>query len=70
VPCAKVGPLEELPDLIDATSPGYLVREVHPELGEMLHPRPAVMFDEDVQIRPAPAMGQHTAEILAELDGS
>ena len=35
------------PTLVEATSPGYLVREVHPELGEMLHPRPAVTFDED-----------------------
>ena len=52
------------------SSPGYLVREVHPELGEMLHPRPAVTFDEDVVIRPAPAIGEHTAEILAELDGT
>ena len=27
-------------------------------------------FDEDVVIRPAPAIGEHTAEILAELDDS
>ena len=29
---------------------------------------PAVTFDEEVVIRPAPAIGEHTAEILAELD--
>jgi crotonobetainyl-CoA:carnitine CoA-transferase CaiB-like acyl-CoA transferase len=68
VPCAKVASLEEVPDLIEATAPGYLVREVHPQLGEMLHPRPAVTFDEPVVVRPAPAIGEHTAEILAELD--
>ncbi len=68
VPCAKVATLEELPDLIDATSPGYLVHEVHPQLGDMVHPGPAVTFDEPVTIRPAPAIGEHTAEILAELD--
>ena len=28
------------PTSVEATSPGYLVREVHPQLGEMLHPRP------------------------------
>jgi crotonobetainyl-CoA:carnitine CoA-transferase CaiB-like acyl-CoA transferase len=68
VPCAKVASLEEVPDLIEATAPGYLVREVHPQLGEMLHPGPAVTFDEPVVVRPAPAIGEHTAEILAELD--
>ena len=30
VPCAKVASLDEVPDLVEATSPGYLVREVHP----------------------------------------
>jgi crotonobetainyl-CoA:carnitine CoA-transferase CaiB-like acyl-CoA transferase len=67
VPCARVASLDELPDLVEATSPGYLVREVHPELGDMLHPAPAVTFDEPVVVRPAPAIGEHTAEILAEL---
>ena len=67
VPCAKVAALEEVPDLIAATSPGYLVREVHPELGDMVHPGPAVTFDEPVIVRPAPALGEHTAEIRAEL---
>jgi crotonobetainyl-CoA:carnitine CoA-transferase CaiB-like acyl-CoA transferase len=69
VPCAKVATLEELPDVIERTSPGYLRREVHPELGDMLHPGPAVVFDEEVVVRPAPAVGEHTAEILAELEG-
>ena len=68
MPCAKVATLDELPDLIDATSPGYLVHEVHPQLGDMVHPGPAVTFDEPVTIRPAPAIGEHTDEILAELD--
>jgi crotonobetainyl-CoA:carnitine CoA-transferase CaiB-like acyl-CoA transferase len=67
VPCAKVASLDEVPALIEATSPGYLVREVHPQLGEVLHPAPAVTFDEPVVVRPAPAMGEHTAEILAQL---
>jgi crotonobetainyl-CoA:carnitine CoA-transferase CaiB-like acyl-CoA transferase len=70
VPCARVATLEEVPELIEATSPGYLVREVHPQLGDMVHPGPAVTFDEPVVVRPAPAMGEHTAEILAELADS
>jgi len=68
VPCAKVASLAEIPDLIEATSPGFLVREVHPELGDMIHPSPAVIFDGTPVIRHAPAIGEHTAEILAELD--
>ncbi len=60
--------LDDLPAVIEAISPGYLVREVHPSVGEMLHPRPAVTFDEPVTVRPAPALGEHTDEILAELD--
>jgi crotonobetainyl-CoA:carnitine CoA-transferase CaiB-like acyl-CoA transferase len=67
VPHAKVSTLEELPGVIEAVAPGYLVRAVHPQLGEMLHPRPAVTFDEDIEIRPSPAVGEHTAEILAEI---
>ncbi len=70
VPCAKVATLDELPALIEATSPGYLVREVHPQLGDMVHPAPAVTFDEQVVVGPAPAMGEHTEEILAELDAT
>ena len=70
MPCAKVASLDEVPDLVEATSPGYLVREVHPRARRDAPPRPAVTFDEDVVIRPAPAIGEHTAEILAELDGA
>ena len=69
VPCAKVANLAEVPDLIEQTSPGFLVREVHPELGDMIHPGPAVTFDGTPPVvRHAPAIGEHTAEILAELD--
>ncbi len=68
VPCARVATLDELPDVVEAASPGYLVREVHPTLGDVLHPGPAVTFDEAVVMRPAPAVGEHTSEILAELD--
>ncbi len=68
VPCSRVTPLAEVPDMVETVSPGFLVREVHPELGAMLHPRPAVSFEDDVPLRPSPAIGEHTAEILAELD--
>jgi crotonobetainyl-CoA:carnitine CoA-transferase CaiB-like acyl-CoA transferase len=68
VPHSKVTTLEDLPDAIEAVAPGYLVREVHPQLGDMVHPLPAVTFDEPVELRPSPAVGEHTAEILAELE--
>ncbi len=69
VPCGRVASLDDVPALIDKTSPGFLVTEEHPQLGTVIHPRPAVSFDEPVAIRPSPAVGEHTAEILAELDG-
>lgn len=53
--------------MIERISPGFLVREVHPEVGEMLHPSPAVSFDKVVSVRPAPGLGEHTDEIKAEL---
>jgi crotonobetainyl-CoA:carnitine CoA-transferase CaiB-like acyl-CoA transferase len=69
VPCGRVASLDDVPALIEETSPGFLVTEEHPQLGTVIHPRPAVSFDEPVAIRPSPAVGEHTAEILAELDG-
>jgi crotonobetainyl-CoA:carnitine CoA-transferase CaiB-like acyl-CoA transferase len=67
VPCAKVTALEDLADVVDAVSPGFLVRDLHPQLGEVVHPSAAARFDEEVRVRPAPAVGEHTDEIVAEL---
>jgi crotonobetainyl-CoA:carnitine CoA-transferase CaiB-like acyl-CoA transferase len=67
VPHAAVSDIDDLPAVIEQISPGYLVREVHPEVGEVLHPRPAVTFGEPVTVQPAPALGEHTDEIKAEL---
>jgi crotonobetainyl-CoA:carnitine CoA-transferase CaiB-like acyl-CoA transferase len=68
VPCAAVVALDDVPRVTDELSPGFLVHEVHPELGAVIHPRPAVAFGADTELRPAPAVGQHTDEVLAELD--
>ena len=68
VPCAKVTALEDLADVVDVVSPGFLVHDVHPQLGEMVHPSAAARFEEEVVVRPAPAVGEHTDEILAELE--
>jgi len=67
VPCGAVNDLDDVPAAMDAVAPGVIVRESHPQLGEMVHPAPAVEFDEPVAVRPAPAFGEHTAEVLAEL---
>jgi crotonobetainyl-CoA:carnitine CoA-transferase CaiB-like acyl-CoA transferase len=68
VPCGQVSSLEAMPALVESISPGFLVHEEHPQLGPMIHPKPAVQFTTNPEIRPAPAMGEHTDEILAELD--
>ena len=67
VPCGPVRDLDEVAAYIDEISPGFMLHETHPQLGEMVHPSPAVTFDEPVTIRPTPALGEHTAEVLAEL---
>jgi crotonobetainyl-CoA:carnitine CoA-transferase CaiB-like acyl-CoA transferase len=67
VPNAAITGVQDLPALMEKVAPGYLVLEDHPVVGEILHPRPAVIFDEDLEVRPAPALGEHTDEIKAEL---
>ena len=67
VPCGAVNDLDDVPAAMDAVAPGAIVRESHPQLGEMVHPAPVVEFDEPVAMRPAPAFGEHTDEVLAEL---
>jgi crotonobetainyl-CoA:carnitine CoA-transferase CaiB-like acyl-CoA transferase len=70
VPCAKVTALGDLPAVLDDVSPDFLVHEQHPQLGEVVHPRGAALFDEEPELRPSPAVGEHTDEILAELDAA
>jgi crotonobetainyl-CoA:carnitine CoA-transferase CaiB-like acyl-CoA transferase len=67
VPCGPVQDLDDVASYVDDIAPGVMIHETHPQLGEMVHPSPAVAFDEDVDIRPSPAFGEHTAEVLSEL---
>lgn len=70
VPCAAVNSIEDL--LTDPQiAHNKLVEEfAHPQAGLIRHPRPAARFSvHRVDARnPAPTLGEHTAEILAELD--
>jgi crotonobetainyl-CoA:carnitine CoA-transferase CaiB-like acyl-CoA transferase len=68
VPCGPVKDLDDVVAFIDDIAPGVLVHETHPQLGAMVHPSPAVRFDEPVEVRPAPAFGEHTEEVLQALD--
>lgn len=68
VPCAKVTSLEELPTVVDDVTPGFLVHETHPQLGDMVHPRSGASFEQEPDLPPSPAVGEHTDEILAELE--
>jgi crotonobetainyl-CoA:carnitine CoA-transferase CaiB-like acyl-CoA transferase len=67
VPCGPVQDLDDVVAYIDGIAPGVLIHESHPQIGEMVHPSPAVAFDEDVEIRPAPAFGEHTEDVLTDL---
>ena len=67
VPCGPVQDLDDVPAYIDDIAPGVMTRETHPQLGQMVHPSPAVDFDETVAVRPSPAFGEHTEEVLGSL---
>ena len=69
VPCATVATLDELPDVVEADvarATSY-ARSIRRSV-KCSTRGPAVTFDEPVVMRPAPAIGEHTSEILAELE--
>jgi formyl-CoA transferase len=63
-PVATPLDLAEDPQLV---ARGFLVEMQHPELGPMRFPRGAIANLWDHDLRPAPKLGQHNAEILTEL---
>jgi crotonobetainyl-CoA:carnitine CoA-transferase CaiB-like acyl-CoA transferase len=65
------GKVAELPDLVDdpqARAIGVFATIDHPEIGEFeTVAAPFTLSDSEVDVRgPAPEIGQHTAEVLAE----
>lgn len=68
VPCGPVVALDELHEHPQVVANGTLAETDHPKMGRLREPRPPVRFGATpAEIRgPAPALGQHTDEILAE----
>jgi crotonobetainyl-CoA:carnitine CoA-transferase CaiB-like acyl-CoA transferase len=68
VPCAPVVRREELPQHPQIRASDLIVESVHPHAGPMRETRPPAQFDRTPASirRPAPALGEHTDEVLAE----
>jgi crotonobetainyl-CoA:carnitine CoA-transferase CaiB-like acyl-CoA transferase len=69
VPCAPVLRRSELHDHPQVTASGSLLESVHPLAGPMRDAQPAARFDRTPASirRAAPALGEHTDELLGEL---
>ncbi len=69
VPCGVVRELDELPDDPQVRENGTFVERAHPLCGPLREPRPAARFGAEplAPAGPAPALGEHTDAILAEL---
>ncbi|HJO12546.1 MAG: CoA transferase [Gammaproteobacteria bacterium] len=70
VPCAHVNSLQELFTDSQVEHNELILETEHPQAGPMRSPRPAARFTEQVvgEQRPAPALGQHTDELLTEIE--
>ncbi len=69
VPCAPILPLAEVIRHPQIEANGLIVESEHPVAGPLRQPRPAARFESmPARIgRPAPALGEHTDEVLREL---
>jgi len=69
VPCAPVLRRTALAEHPQICASETLVESVHPHAGRMREPRPAARFERTPAgiRRPAPALGEHTDELLAEI---
>lgn len=69
VPCAPVLRREELAAHPQIRANALLVEDEHPTAGRMRQPRPAARFEGTPASirRPAPTLGQHSDEVLAEV---
>jgi len=76
VPCAPVLSISEVPGHPQVIANELIVESDHPVAGPMRQPRPAARFgnrphglndSSEEELLPAPALGEHTGEVLAEL---
>jgi crotonobetainyl-CoA:carnitine CoA-transferase CaiB-like acyl-CoA transferase len=69
VPCAPILSRHEIPEDPQVKANALLVESVHPLAGPMREPRPAACFQATPAAlrRPAPGLGEHGDELLAEL---
>jgi len=69
VPCGPIWPIARVPDDPQVRANGTFVRTEHPRLGPMREPRPPLELSRTPAAiaRPAPGLGEHSDEVLAEL---
>ena len=73
IPVARLNTLAEVPDDEQVRHLGTIIETEHPDAGPMRLARPPVPFGghretaETFPARPAPRVGEHVAEVLAEL---
>ncbi len=69
VPSGPVWPIERVPDDPQVRANGTFVESDHPRMGRMREPRPPLRFERTPAAiaRHAPALGEHTDEVLGEL---
>jgi crotonobetainyl-CoA:carnitine CoA-transferase CaiB-like acyl-CoA transferase len=69
VPSAKILSRDEMVESAQVIANELLIEHEHPHAGLMREPRPAALFDVTPSSirRPAPALGEHTEEVLAEI---
>ena len=67
VPCAPVNTLQDIIDDPHVAEREVLSRHVDPNVGEVLQVRSPIGKSLDETLQPAPSLGQHTREVLAEL---
>ena len=69
IPAARVNDISELRDDPHLQAVGFFQKRTHPTEGDYWETQPPVIFRGETRrpIRPAPLIGQHTDEVLAEL---
>lgn len=67
VPCAPVNTLQDIMDDPHVAEREVLSRHIDPNVGEVVQVRSPIGKTLDETLQPAPSLGEHTREVLAEL---